>query len=99
MELNSLLSNFEKQLPISGHEQNTLYGFLRFLNNRGNSGNEFIPYGLLIQYDEPSSYQVFLNILESILPQLSTKTRYQLKHATEKTLSQISLTAHLKITG
>ena len=99
MELNSLLSNFEKQLPISGHEQNTLYGFLRFLNNRGNSGNEFIPYGLLIQYDEPSSYQVFLNILESILPQLSTKTRYQLKHATEKTLSQISLTAHMKKPG
>ena len=99
MELNSLLSNFEKQLHISGHEQNTLYGFLRFLNNRGNSGNEFIPYGLLIQYDEPSSYQVFLNILESILPQLSTKTRYQLKHATEKTLSQISLTAHMKKPG
>ena len=99
MEFDSLLSSFKKQLHISDHEQNILYGFLRFLDNQGNTPDTIIPYGLLVQYDEISSCQAFLTILESVLPQLGTKTRYLLKHTTEKTLSQISLAQHVKKTG
>ena len=99
MEFDSLLSSFKKQLHISDHEQNILYGFLRFLNNQGNTPNTIIPYGLLVQYDEISSCQTFLTTLESVLPQLGTKTKYLLKHTTEKTLSQISLAHHVKRAG
>ena len=96
MEINTLLSNFEKQLHISEHEKTILTGFLRFLVNRCNSQNVIIPYGLLIQYDEDSSYQTFLSILESVLPQLNAQNKYLLKHATEKNLSQITLKEHFK---
>lgn len=99
MEFDSLLSSFKKQLHISDHEQNILYGFLRFLSNQGNTPDTIIPYGLLVQYDEISSCQAFLTTLESVLPQLGTKTRYLLKHTTEKTLSQISLAQHVKKAG
>lgn len=96
MEINALLLNFEKQLHISEHEKTILTGFLHFLVNRCNSQNVIIPYGLLIQYDEDSSYQTFLSILESVLPQLNTKDKYLLKHATEKSLSQITLKEYFK---
>lgn len=96
MEINALLLNFEKQLHISEHEKTILTGFLHFLINRCNSQNVIIPYGLLIQYDEDSSYQTFLSILESVLPQLNTKDKYLLKHATEKSLSQITLKEYFK---
>ena len=90
-ELDSLLSNFKTQLNIPSHELDIIGGFFRFLINRNASEDtETIPYGLLIQYDDEQSLDIFVKLLDTSLETLKTNKAYRLLHASEADFNQMS---------
>lgn len=63
MDVSSFLCAFNKQLHISDPGQNTLSGFLHFLNNQPNASKTNVPYGLLVQYNDENIKDIFLRTL------------------------------------
>lgn len=91
MDVSSFLCAFNKQLHISDPGQNTLSGFLHFLNNQPNASKTNVPYGLLIQYNDENIKDIFLRTLDSVLKELPSPNKYQLAWATEENFSRNSL--------
>lgn len=90
-ELTSILSDFKEQLHIPAHELDILSGFFRFLTNRNISGTtDFIPYGMLVQYDEEQSLKTFMKLLDDSLNKFETDRKYRLFHAKETDFNQIN---------
>ena len=78
-ELTSLLSDFKSQLNIPEHEQQVLRGFFNFLINRdAMPDEELVPYGMLVQYDEEESLEIFKKVLLKIPDKLKTKEPYRI---------------------
>lgn len=78
-ELNSLLSDFKNQLNIPEHELQSLRGFFNFLINRdARADDELIPYGMLVQYDEEESLEIFRQVLEKVPDKLETTEPYRI---------------------
>lgn len=78
-ELNSLLSDFKNQLNIPEHELQSLRGFFNFLRNRDAlADDELIPYGMLVQYDEEESLEIFKQVLKEIPDKLETTEPYRI---------------------
>lgn len=78
-ELNSLLSDFKNQLNIPEHELQSLRGFFNFLKNRDALANdELIPYGMLVQYDEEESLEIFKQVLKEVPDKLETTEPYRI---------------------
>lgn len=78
-ELNSLLSDFKNQLNIPEHELQSLRGFFNFLRNRDALANdELIPYGMLVQYDEEESLEIFKQVLKEVPDKLETTEPYRI---------------------
>lgn len=77
-ELNSLLSDFKNQLNIPEHELQSLRGFFNFLINRdARTDDELIPYGMLVQYDEEESLEIFKKVLKEVTSKLETTEPYR----------------------
>ena len=77
-ELNSLLSDFKNQLNIPEHELQSLRGFFNFLINRDTrADDELIPYGMLVQYDEEESLEIFKKVLKEVTSKLETTEPYR----------------------
>lgn len=77
-ELNSLLSDFKNQLNIPEHELQSLRGFFNFLRNRDAlADDELIPYGMLVQYDEEESLEIFKKVLKEVTSKLETTEPYR----------------------
>lgn len=77
-ELNSLLSDFKNQLNIPEHELQSLRGFFNFLINRdARADDELIPYGMLVQYDEEESLEIFKKVLKEVTSKLETTEPYR----------------------
>lgn len=77
-ELNSLLSDFKNQLNIPEHELQSLRGFFNFLINRdARTDDELIPYGMLVQYDEEESLEIFKKVLKESINKLKTTKPYR----------------------
>lgn len=91
MDVSSFLCAFNKQLHISDPGQNTLSGFLHFLNNQPNASKTNVPYGLLVQYNDENIKDIFLRTLDSVLKELPSPNKYQLAWATEENFSRNSL--------
>lgn len=78
-ELNSLLSDFKNQLNIPEHELQSLRGFFNFLRNRDAlADDELIPYGMLVQYDEEESLEIFKQVLKEVPDKLETTEPYRI---------------------
>lgn len=78
-ELNSLLSDFKNQLNIPEHELQSLRGFFNFLINRdARADDELIPYGMLVQYDEEESLEIFKQVLKEVPDKLETTEPYRI---------------------
>lgn len=78
-ELNSLLSDFKNQLNIPEHELQSLRGFFNFLRNRDAlADDELIPYGMLVQYDEEESLEIFKQVLKKVPDKLETTEPYRI---------------------
>ena len=78
-ELNSLLSDFKNQLNIPEHELQSLRGFFNFLRNRDAlADDELIPYGMLVQYDEEESLEIFKQVLKDVPDKLETTEPYRI---------------------
>ena len=78
-ELNSLLSDFKNQLNIPEHELQSLRGFFNFLKNRDAlADDELIPYGMLVQYDEEESLEIFKQVLKEVPDKLETTEPYRI---------------------
>lgn len=78
-ELNSLLSDFKNQLNIPEHELQSLRGFFNFLKNRDAlTDDELIPYGMLVQYDEEESLEIFKQVLKKVPDKLETTEPYRI---------------------
>lgn len=78
-ELNSLLSDFKNQLNIPEHELQSLRGFFNFLINRdARADDELIPYGMLVQYDEEESLEIFKKVLKEVTSKLETTEPYRI---------------------
>lgn len=78
-ELNSLLSDFKNQLNIPEHELQSLRGFFNFLRNRDAlADDELIPYGMLVQYDEEESLEIFKQVLKEVPNKLETTEPYRI---------------------
>ena len=91
MDVRSFLRTFNDRLHISEPGQNTLAGFLHFLNNQPNAAKTNVPYGLLVQYNDENVKDIFLKTLDSVLKELSSPNKYQLAWATEENFSRNSL--------
>ena len=78
-ELNSLLSDFKNLLNIPEHELQSLRGFFNFLRNRDAlADDELIPYGMLVQYDEEESLEIFKQVLKKVPDKLETTEPYRI---------------------
>ena len=78
-ELNSLLSDFKNQLNSPEHELQSLRGFFNFLINRdARADDELIPYGMLVQYDEEESLEIFKQVLKEVPDKLETTEPYRI---------------------
>lgn len=78
-ELTSLLSDFKSQLNIPEHEQQVLRGFFNFLINRdAMPDEELVPYGMLVQYDEEESLEIFKQVLKEVPDKLETTEPYRI---------------------
>lgn len=78
-ELNSLLSDFKNQLNIPEHELQSLRRFFNFLRNRDAlADDELIPYGMLVQYDEEESLEIFKKVLKEVPDKLETTEPYRI---------------------
>lgn len=95
MDVSSFLNDFNDQLHISEPGQNTLSGFLRFLNNQPNGAKTNVPYGLLVQYNDANTKDIFLRTLESVLKMLSSPNKYELVWATEANFSRNTLAQNI----
>lgn len=77
-ELTSILSDFKSQLNIPEHELQSLRGFFNFLINRdARPDDEPIPYGMLVQYDEKESLEIFIKVLREGIDKLKTTEPYR----------------------
>lgn len=92
-ELNSLLSDFKNQLNIPEHELQSLRGFFNFLINRdARADDELIPYGMLVQYDEEESLEIFRQVLEKVPDKLETTEPYRIFTVKEDKYYNLSIT-------
>lgn len=92
-ELNSLLSDFKNQLNIPEHELQSLRGFFNFLRNRdARADDELIPYGMLVQYDEEESLEIFRQVLEKVPDKLETTEPYRIFTVKEDKYYNLSIT-------
>lgn len=77
-ELTAILSDFKSQLNIPEHELQSLRGFFNFLINRNTRpDDEPIPYGMLVQYDEKESLEIFIKVLREGIDKLKTTEPYR----------------------
>ena len=87
----SYLTSFKKQLHFPIHELKVLSGFTNYLINQDKPESPSCPYGLLVQYDDETLKNIFLQAVEDLLADLPTRKKYCLKGITGENFSTTTL--------